>query len=199
MASSSKGSRPHDIRLVDALAGFRASSYDAVVYRATRVNADPTAFSTAGGRWAPPASWQEVQVLYTSLERDGAIAEVASYFAELTPRPKKSILVHRLRVTASNVVRLTIDDLLALGVEMTEYEQRHYARPGEEPISRTQEIGAALNFLERDGLLVPSARRDCENLIIYGDNHRLSERLESESTEEEDWVAWAKRFGFLDR
>jgi hypothetical protein len=199
MASSSKGSRPHDIRLVDALAGFAASSYEAVVYRATRLNADPTAFSTAGGRWAPPATWQEVQVLYTSLEREGAIAEVASYLAELTPRPKKEILVHKLRVTASNVVQLNLDDLLRLGVKGDDYRQRIYAKPGEEPMSRTQEIGAALNFLERDGLLVPSARRDCENLIIFGDNHKLSERLEAEFTEEEDWVAWAERLGILDQ
>ena len=32
---------------------------------------------------------------------------------------------------------------------------------------RTQEIGAAVAFLGCDGLMVPSARWDCENLVLF--------------------------------
>lgn len=186
-------SRPHDIELVDALSAKAAAPFTAEVYRATRLGGVPEAFSTSGGRWSPPDTYQPVPVLYTSLRKDGAISEVASYLSLLKPRPTKRIAIHRLEITAASVVRLTMDDLRDLGVDVRSFSDRPYAWPPKGHILRTQEIGAVLNFLEHDGLLVPSARWDCDNLIVFGDNHDLSESLMVLEAEEVDWVTWTEK------
>ncbi len=57
----------------------------------------------------------------------------------------------------------------------------------------TQNIGAALAFLGLDGLIAPSARWPCDNLMIYQTNYRfLTERLEVIEEEQMDWGAWAR-------
>ncbi len=68
---------------------------------------------------------------------------------------------------------------------------------GERDYSATQKIGAALNFLEFDGLISPSARWNCENLTIFADNHGFDSRLEIISSEDVDWQAWALDKGII--
>ncbi|MCH7477288.1 MAG: RES family NAD+ phosphorylase [SAR324 cluster bacterium] len=63
---------------------------------------------------------------------------------------------------------------------------------------RTQEIGAAVAFLECDGLIVPSARWNCENFVLFWDNQSMGNQLELLATEEIDWCEWARENGFLD-
>lgn len=103
----------HDQSLVDRLSGLATERFDGTVYRATRVNADPTAPSINGGRWAPPPSDEPgIFVLYTSFERDGAIAEMVSFLADLTPMPgPRPIKVATLAVTTSKTLRLARADL----------------------------------------------------------------------------------------
>lgn len=185
-------SRPHDIELVDALSAKVAVPFTATVFRATRLGGVAEAFSTSGGRWSPPDSYQTVPVLYTSLSRDGAIGEVASYLSLLKPRPTKPIAIHSLEITVTSVVKLTLDELADLDVDVTRFSDRPYARPPKDSILRTQEVGAVLNFLEHDGLLVPSARWDCDNLIVFGDNHNLNNSLTVLGVEEVDWVRWTE-------
>jgi RES domain len=146
---------------------------------------------TAAARWAPPPRGDaSVSVLYTSLERDGAIVEVVSFLAELNPVPgPRPIKVTRLAATASKTLRLARADLETLGVDIARYGERDY--------SRTQEIGAALEFLELDGLLAPSARWPCENLMLFTLNHAVGERLEAQGTEQIEWRAWAQAHGLL--
>ena len=79
--------------------------------------------------------------------------------------------------------------MVALKVDMALYGERDYAR--------TQQIGAALVFLGLDGLIAPSARWGCDNLMIYADNHSLSERLENLGEEQVEWRSWAQDHGFL--
>ena len=176
----------HDQQLVDRLSEFPTKRFEGNVFRATRVNADPTAPSISGGRWAPPPQGDPgTYVLYTSLERDGAIAEVVTFLRQLTPVPgPRQIKVTRLFVTTEQTVSLARDDLTQLGVDLSRYGERDY------PI--TQQIGAALAFLGLDGLIAPSARWHCDNLMIFGDNHRLSERLELKSEETVEWTEWAR-------
>jgi hypothetical protein len=88
-----------------------------------------------------------------------------------------------MRVTARTTIRLLRADLISLGVDWDEYPSTGYRR--------TQEIGAAIAFLECDGLLVPSARWSCENLMLFMANHALSEKLELESSDTVDWIKWA--------
>ena len=121
----------HDLELTEALAAFPQEPFDGHVFRATGQNAEPTASSTSGGRWAPSTrqdGWYPV--LYTSLERDGAISEVAAYLAELSPVPKKPLYVHEIAVTTSKTLRLVRADLSALGIDEASYGDRNYRRSG---------------------------------------------------------------------
>jgi hypothetical protein len=174
----------HDPDLLDRLSAFTPIRFDDVVFRATRQGLDPLTGSYAGGRWAPRDS---IQVLYTSREQEGATAEIAFHLAQLTPRPSKPMMIHRLRVTTRSTIRLLRADFAELGVDSANYESVSYRR--------TQEIGAAVAFLECDGLIVPSARWTCENLVIFMDNHRLQETLEREHSEIVDWIGWARANG----
>ena len=72
-------------------------------------------------------------------------------------------MVHHLKVSADRTLRLLRGSLEELGVDMERYSGRSY--------QRMQEIGAAVAFLECDGLLVPCARWDCENLVLFTENH----------------------------
>lgn len=181
----------HDPTLLDRLSTFQSERFEGEVFRATRVNADPVAASISGGRWAPPPGGDAGHsVLYTSLERDGAIAEVVSFLAQLTPIPgARQIGVTRLGVSTSQTLRLVRTDLAALGVDLDRYGERDYGR--------TQEIGAALIFLGFDGLIAPSARWPCDNLMIFGDNHALAETLEPIRSERVEWREWAEAHGVL--
>lgn len=179
--------RPHDPDLLDLLANYAPQSFEGTVWRATRPNQDPLAFSYNGGRWAPPSSYQSVPVLYTSLERHGAIVEIASWLSMLVPQPSKPIAVHRLVVRATDVVTLDAAALDTLGVDSGRYGERSYAAMGEAPPSRTQEIGAALSFLGIDGLIVPSARWSCGNLVLF-DNLDNQIDIDDEGCEHVDWL-----------
>lgn len=72
------------------------------------------------------------------------------------------------------------------------------ARYGERDYGQTQRIGAALSFLGLDGLIAPSARWRCDNLMIYQTNHLLNERLDVIEEQHIDWQAWARANDFID-
>jgi hypothetical protein len=182
----------HDQGLVDQLSALATEGFEGEVFRATGRSTDPLAFSISGGRWAPPArDGVDVPVLYTSRARDGALAEVVSYLTLLTPLPlSRPLKLSRLGVSTAKTLRLARISLERLGVVMARYGERDYAR--------TQEIGAALAFLGLDGLIAPSARWGCDNLMIYQTNHMLlNERLEVIKEEQVDWGAWALLNGFM--
>jgi hypothetical protein len=101
--------------------------------------------------------------LHTSLERDGAIAEIHSL---LSLRP---VFPSRLRWSACNLKVATVGilnlaempTLARLGVDIEHYSDRNY--------SRTQPIADAAFFLGFDALLAPSARWPCSNLVLFTD------------------------------
>ena len=175
----------HDPKLIRLIQELPRRTFDGQVFRATGQNADPKAFSSNGGRWAPPDGAEGgCSILYTSTERNGALAEVASYLSLLTPVPTKPLVVHTLDVAPENALELAIGDFEGFGIDRAKYFERNY--------QRTQLIGAAINFLELDGLLAPSARWECENLMIFESNYKLDLKLEvisSEMISYEDWQA----------
>lgn len=188
----------HDPALLDFLSSLPQDSFDGAVHRVTRKTADPTAFSYSGGRWAPPELNEgSCSILYTSMEEKGAIAEVASYLSMLTPVPTKSLQAYTLSVAASKTLRLGIGSLRDVGISPSAFPQRNYAK--------TKLVGAALNFLGLDGLIAPSARWNCDNLMIFQSNHSLDAKLEVASNREVPFEEWSsltseislaeKRFG----
>ena len=189
MGSSSES--PLDIELIEKLSELPTKEISQRVYRATAKLADPITFSRNGGRWAPPANILEIPALYTSFEPDGAKREISSYLGLLTPPPSRQFVVHEIELSARSVITLDMQTLQGLGVERTAYSGRDYAPLGSSPASLTQRIGAGVSFLEHDGLVVPSARFDCWNLILYGNNHHPDSVLEVVQTEEFDWKVYS--------
>ena len=182
----------HDPVLVEKLSKFERTSFEGTVYRATGKSADPLAASSTGGRWAMSVAEDGgFPILYASLEKDGAVAEIASYLMLLDPMPRKPIMLHELAVSTSHTLRLLRGDLTDLGVDMAKYGERNY--------KQTQIIGAVINFLNCDGLIAPSARWSCENLMIFPENHGLQDKLETVQSEETDWVVWSKNVGLLEQ
>lgn len=170
----------HDPELLIQLDALPKETFGGEVFRGTRQNLDPLASSFSGGRWMRRDG---AGVLYTSLAREGALAEISFHWGQLTPRPTKPAMLHTLRVVAHRTLKLVRADLETLGVPEGDY--------GGMNIPRTQEIGAAVEFLGCDGLIAPCARWNCDNLILFPDRMRVDANLEIVQSEQVDWVTWA--------
>jgi RES domain-containing protein len=174
-------SRQHDRELLDALEALPSEAFSGETWRVTAKGRDALRGSTAGGRWSPPG---EFEVLYTSLARAGALAEIG-YRLSLEP-VWPSRLEHEVhRITARTNCSLRLADmncLSTLGVDVRRYTNFEY--------SVTQAIAAAAFFLDFDGLIVPSARSTELNLVIFTEELDRGERLKIKATEPVDWSVW---------
>ena len=83
--------------------------------------------------------------------------------------------------TQQTLVLADLAQLRKLGVDDARYRELLY--------ERTQEIGAAAAFLGFDGLIAPSARWSCQNIILMLDALNL-EDIRTVSSEPVDWVTW---------
>lgn len=70
----------HGPDLLDRLASLPTEPFEGHAYRATRLSLDPLASSYNGGRWM---TRDAAAVLYTSLEREGALSEIAFHWSQL--------------------------------------------------------------------------------------------------------------------
>ena len=172
--------------LIDFLAGKAPETFSGKVFRATRLGLDPTTPSTAGGRWMPRDG---LSVLYTSLEREGALAEISFHLGSLSPIPRRKIAVHSLRVVTQKTAHITREDFVRLGIDSSCF--------GDPGYDRAAIVGDAIGFLEFDSILVPSARWSCENLVLIQDNRDVSLPLEPIESEEIAWFDWAIHHGFI--
>ena len=113
------------------------------------------------------------------------MAEICFHWSQFAPMPSKPAMLHRLRAKTKKTLRLLRADLEKLEVD--------WRRDGEINYTRTQEIGAAIAFLDCDGLIAPCARWDCDNLMLFLDNHQIDDgELEVVDAEEIDWHTWGK-------
>jgi hypothetical protein len=93
--------------------------------------------------------------------------------------------LYRIRARVGKTLRFAdVSQLRPLGVEEARYREVLY--------HRTQEIGDAAYFLGFDGLIAPSARFACLNLVIFTDRV-APEDLETTSHEVIDWRGWRNR------
>lgn len=175
--------RVHDRTILDALAALAPESYEGAVWRVVRAGRDPLRSSTAQGRWSPGG---EFEVLYTSLERQGALAEIG-YRLSLEP-VWPSLMKHEVHMIAARTERslrfASVESLGPLGIDPATYDSFDY--------TQTQAVAAAAHFLEFDGLLVPSARAACTNLVLFLDHMSDGCRLELTESEDVDWTVWRK-------
>ena len=176
------GGRVHDRAILDILEGLETEAIEMTVWRVIRKGRDPLRGAVANGRWNATG---EFEVLYTSLEREGAVAEVG-YRLSLEPVWPSLIEheIHTLKVKTERTLRFeSLEELQKLGINTSRYESFEY--------NESQATAAAAHFLEFDALMVPSARFECSNLVLFLDRAVALPQLVH--TEEVDWATWRKR------
>jgi hypothetical protein len=176
------GGRPvHDRSILDALEAIDPERLSGEVWRVTRKDRDALRGSAANGRWSP--SGGEFEVLYTSFERDGALAAIG-YRLTLEPvwPSRLEHEVHLIEVETERTLRFDLQSLSPLGVEIARYHTFEY--------QATQAIAAAAYFLEFDSLIVPSARFPCANLVIFTER---ATGLALKRSQAIDWKSWRRR------
>jgi RES domain len=174
------GRRPvHDRGILDALEAIDPETFAGEVWRVTRKGRDPLRGSAANGRWSP--SGGEFEVLYTSLEREGALAEIG-YRLSLEPVWPSRIdhEIHLIEVETERTLRFaSLESLAPLGVAIARYHTFEY--------QATQAIAAAAYFLEFDSLIVPSARFPCANLVLFTER---ATGVVLKNSQAVDWNSW---------
>jgi RES domain-containing protein len=183
--------RRRDNTLIDAIEAHQPVRFGGTVWRVVREGRSPLDCARSGGSWDDGT----FDVLYTAQERDGALAEMYFHLGRGQPVFPSQVRyeLHELSVALERALRLIdLAALAGLGLDTAKYGQLSYeARTEEYP--RSQDIAEVAHFLEFDGLVVPSSRWACSNVILFCDrvppaamealcNHGLI-----------DWAGWARR------
>ena len=172
--------KARDLELLDAIDKLSGTTFDGQVWRVVRESRDVLLGSRVGARWDPAT----FDVLYTSLDRDTALAEVYFHLSRQPVFPSVPFQIHRIRAHARKILRLDQMTLLRqLGVDTDKYATMDYAR--------TQAIGDAAFFLGFEGLIVPSARSSALNLVLFSDRLEITD-IEVEDSESIDWQSWRR-------
>lgn len=173
--------RPRDLALLDALDRLERVSINQTVWRAVRQGRDPLIGSAPAGRWDPGV----FDVLYTSFERDGAIAELHFHLSRQPVFPSKvQFTVNEIEVRTSSTLRFVdLNELKPLGVDIEDYAKILDGR--------TQEIGDAAAFLGFDGIVAPSARWQCFYLVIFSDRIAPAD-IELKRSSMIDFASWRR-------
>jgi RES domain-containing protein len=165
--------RPRDRALIDALERLETVPYEGTAWRITRDGRDPTLFFGGGNRWDDGS----FEVLYMSLSRDGALAEMRFHLSRGQPVVPSKIRyrLHELLVKVDDVIDLTDHSLLTeLGIDMLQFGKFPYVdRAGE--YEACQKVAEAVHFLgsnepgDPSAIRVPSARSPAHNLVLFSD------------------------------
>jgi RES domain-containing protein len=174
------GRKARDPELLDEIDRFARTVFEGRVWRVVRESRDVLQASPVGARWDPGS----FDVLYTSLDREGALEEIYFHLSRQPVFPAIPFQIHRIRVHAQKILRLQEMQLLhKLGVDIENYVNMDY--------SRTQAIGDAAFFLGFDGIVVPSARSQSLNLVLFADRLEVTD-TEVEHSELVDWRTWRR-------
>lgn len=172
----SGGHAARELALLDALSEIEPVAFAEPVWRTVREGRDPVQGHSSAGRWDSG----QFDVIYTALAHEGAVAEINFHLSRQPVFPSKlRFALYEVRVRTERTLKLAdMATLTALGVEEARYREILY--------QRTQEIGDAAYFLGFDGLLAPSARWPCQNLVLF------TERIEPADLEagEPAWIDW---------
>lgn len=118
-----------------------------------------------GGRYNEPG---EFGALYVSRTKNGCAAEITRRAA-----PPKEYLVGKIRVTLGRVCDLT-DPSLLKSLKLTRKQLTA------DDWSETQALGKLIREAGFEGIIVPSAAGDFNNLVIFVDQLSGSSRVELE-------------------
>ncbi|NND00385.1 MAG: RES family NAD+ phosphorylase [Gammaproteobacteria bacterium] len=171
-----------DPEILDTLDKFSGEPFKAKVWRVTWASRNPLAGGVGGGRWSPP---NQFEALYTSLHSDGALAEAYYHLSRAPVLSSSSMKINQIAVKLDNVISLSIKQLNRLGLE--------------DPLASridvrlTQPIAEAAHLLDYQGLIVPSARFDCNNLVIFLDRINLDTQIKISKSDDVNWPAWREK------
>ena len=171
-----------DPDLLSAVDAFSGQVFEGEIWRVTWASRDPLAGNEGGGRWSPDGRFE---VLYTSTEADGALAEVYYHLSRAPVVSSSNMRLNRLKTRLDNVLVLDATQLSALGID--------------DPLAsrmdgnRSQAVGEAAYMMDYQGLIVPSARWECNNLVLFLDRLDLNEHIELIEALEVNWPAWKER------
>jgi hypothetical protein len=170
-----------DHKLLDLLDSHQGVSFEGEVWRIVREGIDALQGYPAKARWDPGT----FDVLYTSLEREGALEEIHFHLAQQPVFPSRlRSSLHRIGVRTQRTLKFAdLEAVQGLGVSAETYTSLSY--------ERTQDIGDAAAFLGFDGILAPSARWRCHNLIIFCDRFTPAD-LTILHSEHVDWDTWRR-------
>lgn len=172
--------RALDDRLLDLVGAIEGQPFEGAMWRVVRTGRDVLDGSRGSGRW----NTSEMSVLYGAAERDGALAEINFHLSRgqsVFPSRMRHDLFELAVQARQTLVLADMAQLKRMGVEDSRYREMLYGR--------TQEIGAAAAFLGFDGLIVPSARWNCQNIVLFLDAINLDE-IRTVSFQPVDWQAW---------
>jgi RES domain-containing protein len=158
--------------LLDRLQAITPAPWSGRAFRHMFGDYPPDAENTRGARWNPPG----VAAIYTSLAREGALAEAEHQIAvqPIPPRARRSI--YTLELSLTGVLDLTDTEVLQdLGIGPAELTA--------DDMIACRQLGGAVHWLKRDGLLLPSARSPSTNLVILPSNRPADTRFEIISAE----------------
>ena len=155
------------------------------MWRVVRAGRSVLDGSRGSGRWNPAS----LSVLYGAQEADGAVAEIHFHLSRGQPvfpsRMEHDLFELRVRM-AGSLVLADMDALARLGVVRQQFGQMLYGR--------TQEIADAAFFMGYDGIIAPSARWACQNIVLFLDKVDLDDIEEVGSGSSRiDWKAWRAR------
>lgn len=148
----------YEPKLLDALEALPTRNFTGHVWRHMFNDYPPTRINTSGARWNPPT----VGAIYCALERDTALAE-GQHLVDIQPRRTfAQRVLYELDAHITELVDLTgPDGLRSVGLTREDLLSDDYGA--------CQRVGGAAAWLGRGGLLVPSARRDGDNLVVLID------------------------------
>jgi RES domain-containing protein len=174
---------------LDAIEAEAGRRFAASVWRVVTDGFDPLRPGRAGGRWDDGT----FDVLYTSSERNGALAEAWFHVARGQPiiPSKLSKRIFQIEAELGRVLDLSAEGkLAALGINMATYGQLTYLqRAGEYPT--LQQLAEIAFFYEYEAIIVPSARWPASNVVIFTERTRPSQ-ITVVGSEPVDLVAWDK-------
>jgi len=176
-----------DLALLDLIDGFRREAFSTEVWRVCRDGRGPTQGGPSLSRWCNG----QFDILYTSFERDGALAEIHALLSLQPVFPSKLVSrAHRLSITVTRSLRLAdLETLANLGVDTSHHGDRNYAK--------TQAIADAAWFLDFYEIIAPSARWSCLNAMLFtervAENAILVDFIESDPINWTDWHAKTRR------
>lgn len=174
---------PELLAFLDALEG---QPFSGDVWRVTWATRNPLTGSSGGGRWSPEGRFD---VLYTSLQKDGALAEAYHHLSRAPVMSSSHMFLNRMSVSLDYVLKLDADRLMALGMQ-----EPRASRPRDNP---GPQIGEAAFMLDYQGLIVPSARWDCFNLMVFLDQRsfEIDKHLSFNEATDVNWPAWREQTG----